>query len=145
MAGNGFPPKADSERRNKSALAFEWVLLPASGRKGPAPKLPNRTPKGKAWSASTKSWWSKLWKRPQATQWSADDDAIFRLAWLREKVWLDEATAAELSEMRQIEDRLGLSPKALLQLRWRIVADELLEVEKPKPAAARRERLRIVS
>jgi hypothetical protein len=34
-----------------------------------------------------------------------------------------EATAAQMGELRQIEDRHGLNPKALLQLRWRIVDD----------------------
>jgi hypothetical protein len=29
--------------------------------------------------------------------------------------------------MRQLEDRLGLNPKAMMQLRWRIVADEVAD------------------
>ena len=47
--------------------------------------------------------------------------------------------AALLGEVRQLEDRLGLTPMALLRLRWEISADELQEARAaaPKPSRAR--------
>lgn len=38
-------------------------------------------------------------------------------------------TAATLTEIRQLEDRLGLTPKARLQLRWLIVPDEQADAQ----------------
>jgi hypothetical protein len=54
------------------------------------------------------------------------------------------APAALLAEVRQMEDRLGLSPMAILRLRWTIV-DEL-PADTVRPAApSTRSRLRVVS
>lgn len=36
--------------------------------------------------------------------------------------------ATTLTEIRQLEDRLGLTPKARLQLRWMIVSDDQASV-----------------
>lgn len=146
----GPAPKPEGEKRRRNQATFDWTLLPRSGRKGATPKLPTRTPAGRAWSASTKSWWAKLWHTPQSTQWGEHDDALLRMAWLREKFWANDASAAEMSELRQLEDRYGLNDKAMLQLRWRIVDDELLEhgtaaPDAPKAGGERRERLRVVA
>lgn len=54
-----------------------------------------------------------------------------------------------MRECRELDDRLGLTPKALAALRWRIVADEPAD-ERPAPAqpqgspADRRQRLKVV-
>lgn len=113
-------PKPDGERRNRNAKPFAWTALPAAGRKGKTPSLP--TVAGHRWMQSTVAWWKKLWATPQATQWREDDPELTRLALIHQTVWLPGAApaAALLSEMRQIEDRHGLNPKAMLQLRWRI-------------------------
>jgi hypothetical protein len=44
-------------------------------------------------------------------------------------------TAALLAEARQMEDRLGLSPMAMLRLRWEIQEDQVAEkrAQKSKP------------
>jgi hypothetical protein len=47
------------------------------------------------------------------------------------------------AEMRQHEDRHGLNPKAMLQLRWRVAAGEDQLDEQPAAAVDRRARLRI--
>jgi hypothetical protein len=79
-----------------------------------------------------------LWATPQATQWAEDDSELERWALLQEWVWAPEPPAsigALLSELRQIEDRHGLNPKALLTLRWRMVADD--EIAKPDQTKGR--------
>jgi hypothetical protein len=42
-----------------------------------------------------------------------------------------DTTAFQLSEVRQLEDRLGLTPMAMLRLRWEVVRDELAEARAP--------------
>lgn len=113
-------PKPDNERRNRMQPAFGWTTLPADGRPGKAPTLPT----ARRWTDFTLNWWKALWATPQATQWAEDSPELFRLALLHETIWgaSDEKGPSPgiLSEMRQIEDRFGLNPKAMLQLRWRI-------------------------
>lgn len=153
MAGNGPPPKPDSQRRRRNASTFEWVTLPAEGRAGDAPPLPS----WRRWKAATKTWWSNLWSKPQATQWEPDGSTLWTLAVLYDDMIRGERPSNTLAaEMRQHEDRHGLSPKAMLGLRWRFAgADEELtdlEVEgadqvegaAPLPSSDRRQRLRVV-
>ena len=69
--------------------------------------------------------WRDLWKLPQAVQWE-------RLGWLRDVAqYVRHKVLAELGDLdsareaRQWSDRLGLSPLAMLRLRWDVVEDEL--------------------
>lgn len=91
------------------------------------------------------SLWRDLWKLPQAVQWQ-------RLGWLRDVAqYVRHKVMAELGELdaakeaRQWSDRLGLSPMAMLRLRWEVVADEVGQKrqEKQAPPAPRR-RMRVV-
>lgn len=91
------------------------------------------------------SLWRDLWKLPQAVQWQ-------RLGWTRDVAqYVRHKVLAELGELdaakeaRQWSDRLGLSPMAMLRLRWEVVADEVGQKrqEKQAPPAPRR-RLKVV-
>lgn len=129
-------PKPDSERRNRTKPVFEWTDLPAEGRKGPAPKLPP----WRQWSPKTRSWWKTLWAKPQAVAWEPDGSTLWTLAALYDDLITGRAEASKVSaEVRNHEDRHGLNPKAMLQLRWRLVADEVAEqrVEPPKRPSLR--------
>jgi hypothetical protein len=146
MAGNGPAPKPDSERRRTNRPTFEWTLLPASGRKGKTPPLP----KWRLWHPETLVWWRALWRKPQATAWDQSGATLHPLATLYDDLISGREPAAKVSaEMRQHEDRHGLNPKSLLQLRWRIVPDADLAAVKEAAVAraggARRDRLRVVS
>jgi hypothetical protein len=46
------------------------------------------------------------------------------------------AAATTLSEARQLEDRLGLTPMSMLRLRWEIAADEVAEKREATGEAA---------
>jgi hypothetical protein len=91
--------------------------------------------------------WKDLWSLPQAVQWE-------RLGWLRDvaqyvrhKVMAELGDLDSAREARQWSDRLGLSPMAMLRLRWEIVADETAAKRAEKAAAAPaspRQRLRVV-
>lgn len=123
MAGGGRYPNPDGERRNRAERQFDWTVLPAEGRAGPAPALPKWRP----WTEATLAWWAELWATPQATKWDQSGRSLHTLALLHHELMLDalrepkDRKAPSISaEMRQHEDRHGLSDKALLQLRWRI-------------------------
>lgn len=149
MAGMGPPPKTDDERRRRNAPTFGWTDLPREGRKGAVPKLPG----WRLWHAETKRWWSELWRKPQAVAWEQDGSTLHVLATLYDDLICGRAEAARVSaEMRQHEDRHGLNPRAMMNLRWRIVADEVTDARKgkgrkaaaPEAGAAARARLRAV-
>lgn len=107
-------PKPSSQRRRPGPPDRQ---LPAEGRSEPAPDLP-----GGDWSGDTLAWWSRIWASPMATAWiDADYDAAVRLARVREAILEHPEKAALHSAASQLEDRLGLSPRARRALGWRIV------------------------
>ena len=124
------PPKQNPVRRNSRVGPLR---LPAEGRKGATPKwpLPKQLP-------GEKSLWADLWSTPQAVAWE-------RLGWTRVVArYCRVVIAAEsgdkdsLSEARQLEDRLGLTPKAMRLLLWEIAADEVDDRrQQPRKAGAR--------
>lgn len=65
-----------------------------------------------------------------ASQWREDDGELVRLAFLFEAFLRGDGNRSVVSgEMRQIEDRHGMSPAARLRLRW------VIEGEQPAPMA----------
>lgn len=90
--------------------------------------------------------WRDLWRTPQAVQWE-------RLGWTRDVAqYVRHKVLGELGELddareaRQWSDRLGLSPLAMLRLRWEV--EDKAATEQPKRrggrAAARHASLRVV-
>jgi hypothetical protein len=91
--------------------------------------------------------WTDLWKTPQAIEWE-------RLSWSRTVAqYVRWKIAAELGDLdsskeaRQLEDRLGLNPLALLRLRWQIGEREAAIARPSSQSAARRRygNLRVVA
>ena len=119
----GPAPRGPGKTRRRNTEI--WTPLPAEGRREPAPKLPERQVldrdgdlRSVPWQPSTLEWWTTVWASPMATQWSpADVPSLVRLAVLIDDcmVTADPRTGAEI---RQLEDRFGLSPQARLKLRW---------------------------
>jgi hypothetical protein len=114
------PPKDAPARRNTRVGP---VKLPAEGRSGPTPVWPLV---GDPIEAEAEVW-AQLWATPQAVAWE-------RLGWTRTVgrycrllVAAEEldASAKVLLEVRQLEDRLGLTPRAMRMLLWEIVSDEV--------------------
>lgn len=70
--------------------------------------------------------WLDLWRTPQAVAWEALGwtRVVARYAKLLIAAEKTSATAALLGEVRQLEDRLGLSPMAMRRLQWEIAAVE---------------------
>lgn len=94
--------------------------------------------------------WKDLWSTPQSVQWE-------RLGWTRDvaqyvrhKVLGELGEIDDAREARQWSDRLGLTPLALLRLRWEVAEDETAakraergQATAAQPASAR-QRLRVV-
>lgn len=148
-------PKPDARRRNKPTIPT--TDLPAQGRKGSAPKCPYPLAKAGsawwkwAWKLPQAAAWDDgalyaVARRAQLEDSLAalefvdefdlgallgmdDNETIRQIQFVvgRLKAAAGGSTSL-MREMRELDNRLGLNPKALSDLRWRIVDDA-------KPAA----------
>lgn len=157
----GPTPSKTTRRRNKPSIPT--TVLPASGRSDPGPDVPfgyELASAGNswwewAWSTAQAAAWSDGDAYVAARRASLEDDLAIleRVSGLD----LDEVLAAEnlrdlkfvvgriaglatgriaiMKEIRELDDRLGLTPKSLTALRWSIVDDGQ---EKPATKTARR-------
>jgi hypothetical protein len=127
-------PKPPGQRRRRNAGQTQWKELPAGGRKGDPPPLPDDE-----WLDSTLEWWKTIWTSPMATIWvEADVDPLSRLARLKDD--FDRGERAQTTAIQNLEDRYGLSPKARRQLQWEIAKGEVVEM----PQRESKRRLRAV-
>lgn len=115
----GPAPKSEPVRRNSRVGPLR---LPAEGRKGKAPAWPLDDTQADA----EKRAWTQLWATPQAVAWE-------RLGWTRSVarycrmlVQAEESMRPSLlAQVTAMEDRLGLTPKAMRMLLWEVVVDEV--------------------
>jgi hypothetical protein len=133
------PPKFQPRRRNARNGP---LVLPGGGRQGAAPKwpLPGKPSKDEEIA------WKQLWATPQAVAWE-------NLGWTRTVARYCRAmVAAEhpgaqaglLGQVTALEDRLGLTPKAMRLLLWQVGVGEPGEEEVPEGSIDIRARLRAV-
>ncbi|WP_211345142.1 hypothetical protein [Yimella lutea] len=97
------------------------IDLPAGGCQLPVPEMP----KGRDWTDAERERWAELWESPQATQW--DDSArgvVGVLVAYETAIFSGKAASWQALEARHASESLGLSPRALVALGWRIVGDE---------------------
>lgn len=117
MPAHNKPP---GQRRRRNAGQSQWKQLPAEGRSGDAPDLPDYD-----WHPETLSWWEAAWSSPMATVWlDSDFDALVRLARLKDADARGEGSVAALAQITALEDRFGLSPKARRALQWEIAQSD---------------------
>ena len=127
------PPKTDPARGHRGRGPLK---LPAEGRKGPTPEWPLLDEPSDAETHA----WAALWSTPQAVAWE-------RMGWTRTvarycrimvRAEEPEASASLVSRATELEDRLGLTPKAMRLLLWEIAADEVDDRrQQPRKAGAR--------
>ena len=112
----GPPPNPNARRRNARP---DWVVLPADGRQGDPPEFPLGRP-----SMSVLKLWAVLWASPQAVAWEGMGEATIRTVARYAKLVLEaeksKAQTSLLAEVRQLEDRLGLTPMSMKRLQWQI-------------------------
>jgi len=132
-------PNPDRIRRNATP---GYIQLPGDGYKGKIPAFPLAKP-----SAAEREIWEDLWRTPQAVMWIKLGRGLNRIIarYVRNLTILESDRNASIAiahlngECRQIEDRLGLTPKAMLTMRWEVPTDEL-ESLKYQRASSSRER-----
>lgn len=129
----GPPPNPTARRRNARP---GFLILPAEGYQGEIPEWPLATRQSKAEAAA----WASLWRTPQAAAWAQLQLARTVARYVRTLVKAERSTAKAslLSEVRQLEDRLGLTPMSMLRLRWEVAADETAEQREAKAAGTSR-------
>lgn len=113
-------PKPPDRRRRHAAPTIPTTYLPASGRHTPAPRLPRWMKLG----PTGRAWWRWAWKLPQACGWDVGAVPVVARRAQMEDLWAAEPSVSWSREMRELEDRLGLTPKGRALLRWEIVDDQ---------------------
>lgn len=126
----GPAPSPNPRRRNPRP---DTTTLPAGGYRGAVPEWPFASA-----HADELEIWASLWRLPQAAAWAQMSVERTIARYSRALVVAEErgAAAALLAEVRQIEDRLGLTPMSMLRLRWVISTDEVAEAREAAAAAA---------
>jgi hypothetical protein len=117
----GPAPNPNARRRNARP---GFLILPAEGYTGEIPAWPL----SRATQAEQLTW-AALWRTPQAAAWEHLCLARTVARYVRALVKAERpaAKAFLLSEVRQLEDRLGLTPMSMLRLRWEVASDETAE------------------
>lgn len=147
-------PKPPGQRRRRNAGQGQWQELPASGRKGELPDP--RT--DRVLGDIAKTYWETLWTSPMAVTFTdADIQPLTRLA-----VLVDDRARSESgdhlieivesnygdsrevevivgrfagdAEIRQLEDRYGISPLARRRLQWEIKQGEVVDMPRSQRA-----------
>lgn len=118
---NATKPHSRAHRRPVTSGARSALIeLPATGCDLPVPDLPP----GREWSPAEQDRWIELWQSPQANQW--DDTARGTVAILvvyETLIFAGQASAWHAQECRHAAEALGLTPRALAALGWKITED----------------------
>jgi hypothetical protein len=155
MGGVGPAPKPDNERRRRNATVA-MTQLPAEGRQGEPPRFPllpymnDDEPNLEALLRDREAaLWAELWATPQAVMWERTHSELTVARFTRFSVLAETGNLKAATEARQLEDRLGLNPQAMLRLRWQVAADEVADqrqerTERTRAAGSARSRLKVV-
>lgn len=115
---NAAKPHSRAHRRPVTTGARSALVdLPPAGCDLPVPPMPP----GREWTVAEAARWRELWQSPQATQW--DDTVRGTVAVLvvyESAILAGEASAWMAQEARYASEALGLTPKAMAALGWRI-------------------------
>lgn len=116
---NAAKPNSRAHRRPPSPAARAALVdLPAGGSDLPVPPMPA----GREWTAVERDRWSELWQSPQATQWDETAASTVAMLIVFEQALLNgTASAWQAQECRYAGEALGLTPRSLAALGWRIV------------------------
>ena len=130
-------------RRERSGDSASWTLLAPFD--GPAPQWPlSENLEG---GAREMAIWERLWRRPQASEWSRlglEDEVALYARYLAEAECPD-ASSAVRTLVKQHQELLGLSTAGLNRLRWQLPAGEAPKSEAaPKRKSSSRARLKVV-
>lgn len=137
---SGSPPDPNALRRSRDA--GDWVVLPAEGRSGPAPKWPlvGQSPR-------EAELWEMYWRKPQAVLWERDGLAEVVALFVRQfgEAEQPRASAENRKTVRMMFADLYLTTDSLLRARLKIAPSvpQAAEVERPVRESSRG-RLKVV-
>lgn len=114
-------------------------MLPAKGRQGDAPAWPIGDP-----HQLELALWAELWATPQAHAWEQLGWTRIVARYTRCVIVAEGLDKDAMSEARQLEDRLGLTPKAMRMLMWQIAPDEVAEKRQEAATGGARGRIKAV-
>lgn len=127
---SGPSPDPQALRRDRPSDKDGWITLPAVGYTGEVPPWPISSPpiavKGGQKVVDyvverEKKLWADLWRTPQAEMWIRNPATVHEVATYCRMSAIGETGHAMISaEARQMSDRLGVNPAAMLRLRWRV-------------------------
>lgn len=136
----GRHPKPPGDRVRRNADQKGWGS--PGPRTGPAPELPDRF-RGEP---DVERWWKRVWGSEIAGAYlDVDVPALERGAMLVSEISSGEFPASYLSELRNIEDRFGLSPAGRQRLMWMVAREGDEPSEGQAPVVDIRDRLKRVS
>ena len=115
----GPQPKPAALRRRKN-IEPGFKLLPHEGRKGVAPVWPLPEHPDDRIQDLENRMWNRIWKLPQANEWERMRCEDVIALYVRTFVAAAERPTdfKLLAEVRQLDSKIGLSPRAMRDLRW---------------------------
>lgn len=125
-ARSGPPPDPSSGRSDRRGLSF--LVLPAGGYDGDVPEFPlPPSVTGDLTGDREVALWESSWRLPQGYAWSLESWRWEQVAmYCRLKAIIEvnpSASAALVTQLIRIEDRVGLSDDGLKRNGWQIAAD----------------------
>lgn len=120
-------PKHPSTRARNNKTSTIAYLQPVEN-----PTIPP-IPTGRKWRPETRKWWRTIWSSPMSSEFDeSDKEALVRLAILQDEFYKasngEEYSVNKLlnlsAEIRQQEQRFGLSPMDRRRLQWTIEQGE---------------------
>lgn len=144
-------PKPPGARRRRNLGQGQWQELPADGRKGKAPEPRTDRELG----VIARRYWETIWSSPMAVTFTdADIQPLTRLAVLVDDrarsesadglieivdAWHDGSELRVIvgefkgdGEIRQLEDRYGISPLARRRLQWEIKQGDVVDLPRSR-------------
>lgn len=135
MPGRGPLPKTDGTRRRRNPIPG-FTQIAADARAGkPTPDWPIIAGDP---TLRELAFWVQLWNLPQAEEWErlACEHLVAQYVRVTIAASDDPASTKLSSESRLIDATLGISPKAMLALRWQI-ADPFVDTQQSSEPAER--------
>jgi hypothetical protein len=133
VAGTGPPPKETRQNPYETPIRGEWKPAPGSGwQHGEIPKPPAglRQASREAWQTWFTAWF--------AAHWTPEDLPILRqIVALYDEIERKQASAAQLTQFRQLLDSYGITPKGQQDRRWTRPKAEASKVETEQEPAGK--------